>query len=109
VERPSCARRSSSSWVQHNRLRVVVLFEGRDSAGKGGVIKRITQRLNPREIDPAVEAVAGGEAELREALVLQFELDLLVVAVGDVTRFLGSVTGGCSKGEGFAFRRTPHP
>ena len=35
-------------WVQHNRLRVVVLFEGRDSAGKGGVIKRITQRLNPR-------------------------------------------------------------
>ena len=35
-------------WVQHNKLRVVVLFEGRDSAGKGGVIKRITQRLNPR-------------------------------------------------------------
>ena len=35
-------------WVQHNKLKVVVLFEGRDSAGKGGVIKRITQRLNPR-------------------------------------------------------------
>ena len=35
-------------WVQHSKLRVVVLFEGRDSAGKGGVIKRITQRLNPR-------------------------------------------------------------
>ena len=35
-------------WVQHKKLRVVVLFEGRDSAGKGGVIKRITQRLNPR-------------------------------------------------------------
>ncbi|MDT3376091.1 polyphosphate kinase 2 [Labrys portucalensis] len=35
-------------WIQHNKLRVVVLFEGRDSAGKGGVIKRITQRLNPR-------------------------------------------------------------
>ena len=35
-------------WVQHNKLRVVVIFEGRDSAGKGGVIKRITQRLNPR-------------------------------------------------------------
>jgi polyphosphate kinase len=35
-------------WVQHEKLRVVVLFEGRDSAGKGGVIKRITQRLNPR-------------------------------------------------------------
>jgi polyphosphate kinase 2 len=35
-------------WVQHEQKKVVVLFEGRDSAGKGGVIKRITQRLNPR-------------------------------------------------------------
>ncbi|MBC7942716.1 MAG: polyphosphate kinase 2, partial [Chitinophagaceae bacterium] len=35
-------------WVVHSRHKVVVLFEGRDSAGKGGVIKRITQRLNPR-------------------------------------------------------------
>ncbi|MEI7532446.1 MAG: polyphosphate kinase 2 [Betaproteobacteria bacterium] len=35
-------------WVSHKKLKVVVLFEGRDSAGKGGAIKRITQRLNPR-------------------------------------------------------------
>jgi len=35
-------------WVQHQKLKVVVLFEGRDAAGKGGVIKRLTQRLNPR-------------------------------------------------------------
>jgi polyphosphate kinase len=35
-------------WVAHKKLKVLVLFEGRDSAGKGGVIKRITQRLNPR-------------------------------------------------------------
>ncbi|MCQ4262093.1 polyphosphate kinase 2 [Stutzerimonas stutzeri] len=35
-------------WIVHNKLRVVVLFEGRDAAGKGGVIKRVTQRLNPR-------------------------------------------------------------
>lgn len=35
-------------WVQANKLKVVVLFEGRDAAGKGGAIKRITQRLNPR-------------------------------------------------------------
>ncbi len=35
-------------WVKAEGLRVVVLFEGRDAAGKGGVIKRITQRLNPR-------------------------------------------------------------
>jgi polyphosphate kinase 2 len=35
-------------WVMNRRLKVVVVFEGRDAAGKGGVIKRITQRLNPR-------------------------------------------------------------
>ena len=35
-------------WVAHSRHKVVILFEGRDAAGKGGVIKRITQRLNPR-------------------------------------------------------------
>jgi len=35
-------------WVVHAKLKVVVIFEGRDAAGKGGVIKRITQRLNPR-------------------------------------------------------------
>jgi polyphosphate kinase 2 len=35
-------------WVVNQKLKVVVLFEGRDAAGKGGVIKRITQRLNPR-------------------------------------------------------------
>ncbi len=35
-------------WVRHEKLRVVVVFEGRDAAGKGGVIKRITQDLNPR-------------------------------------------------------------
>ena len=35
-------------WVVTQKLKVVVLFEGRDAAGKGGAIKRITQRLNPR-------------------------------------------------------------
>jgi polyphosphate kinase 2 len=35
-------------WVLAAREKVVILFEGRDAAGKGGVIKRITQRLNPR-------------------------------------------------------------
>lgn len=37
-------------WVQYHRKKVVVVFEGRDSAGKGGVIKRIAQRLNPRVV-----------------------------------------------------------
>ena len=35
-------------WVAHKGLKMVVLFEGRDAAGKGGVIKRIAQRVNPR-------------------------------------------------------------
>ena len=35
-------------WVVANRQKVVILFEGRDAAGKGGVIKRFTQRMNPR-------------------------------------------------------------
>jgi len=35
-------------WIVHHKLKVVVIFEGRDAAGKGGVIKRITRRLNPR-------------------------------------------------------------
>jgi len=35
-------------WIKESKLRVVVIFEGRDAAGKGGVIKRITQSLNPR-------------------------------------------------------------
>ena len=35
-------------WVIDQKLKVVVIFEGRDAAGKGGAIKRITQRLNPR-------------------------------------------------------------
>ena len=35
-------------WIKHEGLKVVVIFEGRDAAGKGGVIKRITQHLSPR-------------------------------------------------------------
>ena len=37
-------------WIRHEGLRVVVVFEGRDTAGKGGVIKRIVERLNPRVV-----------------------------------------------------------
>ncbi len=35
-------------WVVSSKSRIVIIFEGRDAAGKGGAIKRITQRLNPR-------------------------------------------------------------
>ena len=49
-------------WIKRDGIRVVVLFEGRDAAGKGGVIKRITQRLNPR----IAKVVALGTATERE-------------------------------------------
>jgi polyphosphate kinase 2 len=35
-------------WVTHTKARAIVVFEGRDAAGKGGVIKRITERVSPR-------------------------------------------------------------
>ena len=35
-------------WIKHKQLKLLVIFEGRDAAGKGGVIKRITHSLNPR-------------------------------------------------------------
>ena len=35
-------------WIKHKKLKVLVIFEGRDAAGKGGAIKRITQSLSPR-------------------------------------------------------------
>ncbi len=38
------------AWVQHSGARVVILFEGRDAAGKGGAIKRIRDHLNPRVV-----------------------------------------------------------
>jgi polyphosphate kinase 2 (PPK2 family) len=36
------------AWIKHKGLKVVVIFEGRDAAGKGGTIKRMTEPLNPR-------------------------------------------------------------
>ena len=50
-------------WVKLQGLKVVVLFEGRDAAGKGGVIKRITESLNPR----VCRIVALGTPTEREA------------------------------------------
>lgn len=37
------------NWVVQNKQRVIIIFEGRDAAGKGGAIRRITEHLNPRE------------------------------------------------------------
>lgn len=44
---------SLARWLQHTGNRLVVLFEGRDTAGKGGSINAITERLNPRQVHVA--------------------------------------------------------
>ena len=55
-------------WVVDQKLKVVVLFEGRDAAGKGGVIKRVTQRLNPRICRTV--ALSGADRARAHAVVL---------------------------------------
>jgi len=56
-------------WIRHRGLKVVGLFEGRDAAGKGGAIKRITQELNPR----ICRVVALGAPTEREKTQLYFQ------------------------------------
>jgi polyphosphate kinase len=56
-------------WIRAKGLRVVVVFEGRDAAGKGGVIKRITETLNPRH----VRVVALGTPTEREKTQWYFQ------------------------------------
>jgi polyphosphate kinase 2 len=56
-------------WVKDKGLRIVLLFEGRDAAGKGGVIKRITEPLNPR----GVRLVALGTPSDREKTQWYFQ------------------------------------
>ncbi|MGD0786730.1 MAG: polyphosphate kinase 2 [Terracidiphilus sp.] len=56
-------------WIRYSNLRVVVLFEGRDAAGKGGAIKRITESLNPR----VCKVVALGTPTEREKTQWYFQ------------------------------------
>lgn len=56
-------------WVKEKGLRVIIVFEGRDAAGKGGVIKRITERTNPR----VVRVVALGIPTEREKTQWYFQ------------------------------------
>ena len=53
-------------WVEDEGEKLVVLFEGRDAAGKGGAIRRITQNLNPREFNVvALPKPTQEEAEIK--------------------------------------------
>jgi polyphosphate kinase 2 len=71
-------------WVKSKGIRVVVIFEGRDAAGKGGVIKRITERLNPR----VCRVAALGTATEREKTQWWFQRYVAhLPAAGEIVLF----------------------
>ena len=99
-------------WIRREGLKVVVLFEGRDAAGKGGVIKRITQSLNPR----VCRVVALGAPTERERTQWYFQRYAgHLPAAGEMTLFDRSwynragverVMGFCSEAEYREFLRS---
>ena len=71
-------------WVKEEGKRIVVIFEGRDAAGKGGVIKRISERTNPR----IIRTVALGTPSDREKTQWYFQRYVEVLpAAGEVVMF----------------------
>ena len=99
-------------WIRHKGLKVVVIFEGRDAAGKGGVIKRITESLNPR----ICRIVALGTPTEREKTQWYFQRYVPhLPAAGEMVLFDRSwynrsgverVMGFCSEDEYREFVRT---
>jgi len=71
-------------WVKHTGCRIVILFEGRDAAGKGGTIKRITEPLNPR----GCRVVALGTPSDREKTEWYFQRYVVnLPAAGEIVCF----------------------
>ncbi len=99
-------------WVRSQRLRVVVVFEGRDGAGKGGAIKRITESLNPR-VCRVVALPAPTEREKTQWYFQRYVSHL--PAAGEIVLFDRSwynragvehVMGFCTEEEYFEFLRS---
>jgi polyphosphate kinase 2 len=99
-------------WIKHAGLRVAVVFEGRDAAGKGGTIKRITEHLNPR----VVRIAALGTPTERERSEWYFQRYVAELpAAGEMVLFDRSwynragverVMGFCTEDEVWEFFRT---
>ncbi len=92
-------------WVRHKGLKIVVVFEGRDAAGKGGIIKRITERVSPR-VFRVVALPAPTERERSQMYIQRYIPHM--PAAGEVVIFDRSwynralverVMGFCSKEE----------
>jgi polyphosphate kinase len=99
-------------WVQSSGARIVVLFEGRDAAGKGGAIKRITERLNPR-VCKVVALAAPNEQERTQWYFQRYVANL--PSAGHIALFDRSwynragverVMGFCTADELQEFKRT---
>jgi polyphosphate kinase len=99
-------------WIRHKGLRVVILFEGRDAAGKGGAIKRITETLNPR----ICRVVALGTPTEREKTQWYFQRYVAhLPAAGEMVLFDRSwynragverVMGFCTEAEYMEFKQS---
>ncbi|MGB3716807.1 MAG: polyphosphate kinase 2 [Candidatus Promineifilaceae bacterium] len=99
-------------WVKEKGLRAAIVFEGRDAAGKGGVIKRITERTNPR----IIRVVALGIPTEREKTQWYFQRwSAHLPAVGEIVLFDRSwytraitenVMGFCTENEYREFLRS---
>jgi len=99
-------------WIKHKGLKVVVIFEGRDAAGKGGTIKRIIQTLNPR----ICRVVALGTPTEREKTQWYFQRYVAhLPASGEMVLFdrswynragVEKVMGFCTKDEYWEFLRS---
>ncbi len=99
-------------WIKHAGLRVAVIFEGRDAAGKGGTIKRVTEHLNPRVV--RIAALATPTERERSEWYFQRYVPHLPAA-GEMVLFDRSwynrpgverVMGFCSEDEVWEFFRT---
>ncbi len=99
-------------WIKFKKLKVVVVFEGRDAAGKGGVIKRITEPLNPR----ICRVVALGTPTERQKTQWYFQRYVSELpAGGEMVLFdrswynragVEKVMGFCTKDEYYEFLRS---
>jgi polyphosphate kinase len=99
-------------WIKHAGLRVAVIFEGRDAAGKGGTIKRVTEHLNPRVVRIAA-LTSPNDRERTEWYFQRYVQEL--PAAGEMVLFDRSwynragverVMGFCTQDEVWEFFRT---
>lgn len=91
------------SWVVKTGAKVVILFEGRDAAGKGGVIKRITQRLNPRVCRVAA-LPAPNDRERTQWYFQRYVSHLPAAGKSCCSTAVGTTAPGSSKSWAFATR-----